>query len=42
MLQEEHTFRVSETRVLRRILGPMRKEVAGRWRRMHNGYLHNF
>jgi hypothetical protein len=32
---------VFEKRVLRRIFGPMREEVAGRWRRLHNEELHN-
>jgi hypothetical protein len=27
--------------VLRRIFGPMRKEVTGSWRRLHNEELHN-
>jgi hypothetical protein len=32
---------VYENRVLRRIFGPKRKEVAGEWRRLHNEELHN-
>jgi hypothetical protein len=32
---------VSENRVLRRIFGPKREEVAGDWRTLHNGELHN-
>jgi hypothetical protein len=32
---------VSENRVLRRIFGPEREEVAGGWRRLHNEELHN-
>jgi hypothetical protein len=32
---EEHRLRVSEKRVLRRIFGPKREEVAGGWRRAH-------
>jgi hypothetical protein len=28
-------------RVLRRIFGPKRKEVAGSWRSLHNEELHN-
>jgi hypothetical protein len=32
---------VFENRVLRRIFGPMREEVAGGWRRLHNEELHN-
>jgi hypothetical protein len=27
--------------VLRRIFGPMRDEVTGEWRRLHNEELHN-
>jgi hypothetical protein len=34
-------MRVFENRVLRRIFGPKRKEVAGGWRRLHNEELHN-
>jgi hypothetical protein len=40
-LREEHRLRVSENRVLRRIFGPKREEVAGGWRRLHNEELHN-
>jgi hypothetical protein len=32
---EEHRLRV-----LRRIFGPKREEVVGRWRRLHNEELH--
>jgi hypothetical protein len=32
---------VCENRVLRRIFGPKREEVAGGWRRLHNEELHN-
>jgi hypothetical protein len=32
---------VFENRVLRRIFGPKRDEVAGGWRRLHNEELHN-
>jgi hypothetical protein len=32
---------VFENRVLRRIFGPKREEVAGGWRRPHNEELHN-
>jgi hypothetical protein len=35
------TLRVFENRVLRRIFGPKREEVAGGWRRLHNEELHN-
>jgi hypothetical protein len=40
-LSEEHIARVFENRVLRRIFGPTRNEVAGGWRRPHNEKLHN-
>jgi hypothetical protein len=39
-LREEHTPRVFENRVLRRIFGPKRDDVMGEWRKMHNGELH--
>jgi hypothetical protein len=32
---------VFENRVLRRIFGPKREEVAGDWTRLHNGRLRN-
>jgi hypothetical protein len=32
---------VFETRLLRRIFGPEREEVAGGWRTLHNEELHN-
>jgi hypothetical protein len=41
MLREEHRLRVFENRVLRRIFGPQRDEVAGEWRKLHNEELHN-
>jgi hypothetical protein len=34
-------MRVSEKRILRRIFGPKREEVAGGCRRLHNEELHN-
>jgi hypothetical protein len=40
-LLEEHRLRLSENRLLRRIFGPYREEVAGYWRRLHNEELHN-
>jgi hypothetical protein len=40
-VSEEHSFRVFENRVLRRIFGPKREEVAGGWRRLHNEELQN-
>jgi hypothetical protein len=41
-LREEHRLRVFENRVLRRIFGSKREEVARDWRRLHNEELHNF
>jgi hypothetical protein len=35
-LRDEHRLRVFENRVLRRIFGPKRDEVTGRWRKLHN------
>jgi hypothetical protein len=35
-LREENKLVVSEMRVLRRIFGPKREEVAGGWRKAHN------
>jgi hypothetical protein len=35
-LKEEHRLRVFENRVLRRIFGPKRDEVTGKWRKLHN------
>jgi hypothetical protein len=40
-LREEHTLRVFESRVLRRIFGPKRDEVTGEWRRLHNEELND-
>jgi hypothetical protein len=40
-LREEHILRVFENRMLRRIFGPRRDEVAGGWRTLHNEELHN-
>jgi hypothetical protein len=34
--REERRPRVFENRVLRRIFGPRRDEVAGEWRKLHN------
>jgi hypothetical protein len=35
-LKEGHRLRVFENRVLRRVFGPKRDEVAGEWRKLHN------
>jgi SH3-like domain-containing protein len=41
ILREEHTLRVFESWVLRRIFGPKRSEVRGDWRKLHNVELDN-
>jgi hypothetical protein len=40
-LREEHRLRVFENRVLRRIFGPKRDEVTGKWRRLHKKELND-
>jgi hypothetical protein len=40
-LREEYRLGVFENRVLRRIFGIKREEMAGGWRRLHNEELHN-
>jgi hypothetical protein len=40
-LREERRLRVFGNRVLRRIFGPKRDEVKGKWRKLHSGELHN-
>jgi hypothetical protein len=40
-LWEEHRLQVFENRVLRRIFGSKGDEVTGKWRKLHNGELHN-
>jgi hypothetical protein len=40
-LREEHTLRVYENRVLRRIFEPLRDEVTGEWRKLHNEELND-
>jgi hypothetical protein len=39
--REEHTQRVCENRVLRRIDGLKRDEVRGGWRKLHNEEFYN-
>jgi hypothetical protein len=41
MLWEEQRLRVFENRVLKRICGPKRDEMAGGWRKLHDEELHN-
>jgi hypothetical protein len=38
--REEHTLRVFENSILRRIFGPKWDEVRGKWRKLHNEELH--
>ena len=40
-MREEHRLKVFENRVLRRISGPMRDEVTGEWRKLHNKELND-
>jgi hypothetical protein len=40
-LREERGLRVFENRVLRRIFRPIRDEVTGEWRRLHNEELYD-
>jgi len=40
-LREERKLRVFENMVLRRIFGPRRDEVTGKWRRLHNEELND-
>jgi hypothetical protein len=39
--QGKNRLEVSENRILRRIFGPKREEVARGWRRLHNEELHS-
>jgi hypothetical protein len=41
-LREEYKLRAFDNRVLRRIFGPKRKEMAGGWRELYSGEIHNF
>jgi hypothetical protein len=40
-LREDHTLRVIENSVLRKMFGPKRQKVAGGWSKLHNEGLHN-
>jgi hypothetical protein len=40
-LREERRLKVFENRVLRRIFGPKKDEVKGKWRQLHNEELHD-
>jgi len=39
-MTEEHRLRKFENKVLRRICGPKRNHVTGKWRRLHNQELY--
>jgi hypothetical protein len=41
-LREQHKPIAFENRVLRRTAGPMKWNVTGNWRSVHNEELHNF
>jgi hypothetical protein len=41
-MKEEHSFRVFENRVLRKISGTKREEVVAGWRTLHNEEPRNF
>ena len=41
ILREEKKLRVFENMVLRRIFGPRKDEVTGKWRRLHNEELND-
>ena len=40
-MREEHRLRVFENRVLRRVFGPKRDEVTGKWRKLRNEELND-
>jgi hypothetical protein len=40
-LREERRLRVFENRVLRRVFGPKRDEVTGKWKKLHNEELND-
>jgi hypothetical protein len=42
ILREDNRLRVLENRVLRRIFGPKKDALIGRWRKLHNEELHKF
>jgi hypothetical protein len=41
ILGEEHRVRVFRSKVPRRIFKRKREDIAGGWRKLHNGELHN-
>jgi hypothetical protein len=40
-LREERRLKMFENRVLRRVFGPKRDEVIGKWRKLHNEELND-
>jgi hypothetical protein len=40
-LEEKHKLNTFENRVMRKILGPKRDEVRGKWGRLHNEELYD-
>jgi hypothetical protein len=40
-LKKEHRLGVLENRVLRRIFGPKKDDMTGKWRTLHNEELHD-
>ena len=40
-MREAHRLRVFENRLLRRIFGPKRDKVTGKWRKLHNEELND-
>jgi hypothetical protein len=40
-LREEHSLRVIQNKMLRRLFGTRRDEVTGGWRKLHNEELHD-
>jgi hypothetical protein len=40
-IREEHRLKMFQNRVLRRIFGPRRDKVTGKWRKLHNRELHD-
>jgi hypothetical protein len=42
LLEEEHTLRVFENRVLRTVFGSKREGITEGWRKLHNEEFYNF
>jgi hypothetical protein len=41
IFREEHTLRVFENTLLRKVFGPKRDEVTGEWRKLHKEDLYD-